>query len=682
MTATDFYSEIVAASGAFKYVAAPCAPWASRLSRAPCPEIAWWLARPTPTLAHKTRARSRYRILSQIVPFSCCKWVFCFAMSPRCEKQISLSPGFSHSPSGNREVASSRGLDPCSPRAWITSCHFVSNGPWSALQGGAHALADLILPGRAQAPREEWTCADWRPLPSPQDLYQRRVEGIDFREDLPHQQPLHQLQAGARFPANNPPHRFSRGSATAIGQEVDPLPLSFASQYDVQACNQGEVDICFETAKAAQKEWAKTPLWKRAELLKKAAQLMRENWEPMAACLVKEVAKPAKDSKTEVTRSADLLDYCAEEGVRKLSEGQLLTSDAFPGTDRSKLALVQRVPLGVVLCIPPFNYPVNLCVSKVGPALMAGNAIVLKPPTQGAVAGLHMVQCFHKAGCPPGLINVATGKGSEIGDYLTMHPRAQAISFTGGDTGISISKKAGMVPLQMELGGKDACIVCEDADIDLVAKHVVKGGFSYSGQRCTAVKLVLVHESVADELVAKVNAGVAKLTIGMPEDDRDITPVISKGSADFIQGLVEDARDKGATFCQEWKREGNLIHPLVLDNVTRDMKLAWEEPFGPVLPVVRVKTIDEAIAHCNENRLALQGCVFTRDVNKAIKISDAMETGTVQINAAPARGPDHFPFQGFRDSGIASQGIPNSIEMMTKIKSTVINLDQPSFTMG
>lgn len=163
-----------------------------------------------------------------------------------------------------------------------------------------------------------------------------------------------------------------------------------------------------------------------------------------------------------------------------------------------------QVPLGVVLCIPPFNYPVNLAVSKLGPALMAGNSVVLKPPTQGCVSGIHMVQCFHKAGMPAGLLSMVTGRGSEIGDYLTMHPGVNCISFTGGDTGLSIARKAGMVPMQMELGGKDACIVCEDADLDLAAANIVKGGFSYSGQRCTAVKIILAVESIADALKEKV----------------------------------------------------------------------------------------------------------------------------------------------------------------------------------
>ena len=443
------------------------------------------------------------------------------------------------------------------------------------------------------------------------------------------------------------------------------------------------MDAVFESSKKAQKSWAKTPLWKRAEYLHKVAGIMRDNAQPIADVLVKEVAKGKSDSYTEAVRSADLISYTAEEGVRFFSESKLLTSDAFPGQDRTKICMTAKVPLGVVLCIPPFNYPVNLAVSKIGPALMAGNAVVLKPPTQGSVAGLLMVACFHAAGIPPGVVNVITGRGSEIGDYLTTHPGVNCISFTGGDTGIDICKKAGMVPIQMELGGKDAAIICADADVAAAAKHIVKGGFSYSGQRCTAVKIVLTVESVADELVSKVAAGIAKLTVGKPEDDAAITPVISASSADFIEGLVRDAESKGATLVNgPFRREGNLIWPLLIDHITPDMRLAWEEPFGPVVPVMRVSDVDSAISHVNTNRLALQGCVFTRDIDAAIAISDAMETGTVQINSAPARGPDHFPFQGFRDSGIGSQGVQNSLALMTKVKTTVLNLPKPSYQMG
>ncbi|WZN64104.1 NADP-dependent glyceraldehyde-3-phosphate dehydrogenase [Chloropicon roscoffensis] len=460
-------------------------------------------------------------------------------------------------------------------------------------------------------------------------------------------------------------------------------PSTREEQAKVQACTREEIDEAYEGCAKAQEVWRQVPLWKRAEALRKVAGILREQRETIADCLVSEVAKAKKDSLSEVDRSADLIEYCAEEGLRLLSKGDFLTSDAFKGTERNKLCLSSRIPLGTVLCIPPFNYPVNLCVSKIAPALIAGNAVLVKPPTQGAVAGLHLAQCFDKAGdvFPKGLVNFVTVKASENGDYMAQHPGNDCLSFTGGDVGLSLAKKVGMIPIQMELGGKDACIVCEDADLDLAAKHIVKGGFSYSGQRCTAVKIVLVHESVADALCEKVLAGVQKLTVGMPEDNKNITPVISEQSANFIEGLVLDAKQKGAKFLTEYKREGNLIWPTLLDRVRPDMDIAWEEPFGPVVPIMRVTGADEAVAHANKSRLALQACVFTKDVDNAIRLSDAVRAGTVQINGAPARGPDHFPFQGFRDSGIGSQGIVNSIGMMTKTKTTVINLPTPSYTV-
>ncbi|KAL5124820.1 NADP-dependent glyceraldehyde-3-phosphate dehydrogenase [Glycine soja] len=217
---------------------------------------------------------------------------------------------------------------------------------------------------------------------------------------------------------------------SASGKSVSIInPTTRKTQYKVQACSQEEVNKVMDLAKSAQKLWAKTPLWKRAELLHKAAAILKEHKTPIAECLVKEIAKPAKDAVMEVVRSGDLVSYTAEEGVRILGEGKFLVSDSFPGNERTKYCLTSKIPLGVILAIPPFNYPVNLAVSKIAPALIAGNSIVLKPPTQGAVSALHMVHCFHLAGFPKGLINCVTGKGSEIGDFLTMHPGVNCIRF-------------------------------------------------------------------------------------------------------------------------------------------------------------------------------------------------------------------------------------------------------------
>lgn len=239
-----------------------------------------------------------------------------------------------------------------------------------------------------------------------------------------------------------------------------------------------------------------------------------------------------------------------------------------------------------------------------------------------------------------------------------------------------------MVPLQMELGGKDACVVLPDADLELAATSIVKGGFSYSGQRCTAVKIVFACHEIADVLLEKVLAKLGKLTIGHPEENADITAVINRKSADYIESLVKDAEAKGATLTTPYTRVGNLIHPLVVDNVTEEMKLHWEEPFGPVLPFVRVASAEEAVAKANKSTMGLQGCVFTQDINRAIFVANEMCAGTVQINGPPARGPDHFPFTGFKDSGIGAQGIKYSIESMSKVKSFVINMPEGTHGRG
>ncbi|KAL5062734.1 hypothetical protein RYX36_024471 [Vicia faba] len=278
-------------------------------------------------------------------------------------------------------------------------------------------------------------------------------------------------------------------------------------------------------------------------------------------------------------RTNDLIHFLKSR-MRILSEGKFMVSGNFLGNENTKYCLTLNISVGVILAIQPFNYPVNLAVSKIAPALIARSSIVLKPLTQGAIAALHMVHCFHLAGFPKGLIRYVIGKGSEIGDFLTMHQGVNCISFTGRDTGIAISKKPGMIPLLMELGGKDSSIVLEDVDLYLVVANIIKGGFSFSGQRCTTVKVVLVMESVVGALVEKVKVKVAKLSVEPPENESEITTVVSESSANFIEGLVNDAKEKGATFCQEYKREGNLIWLLLLDNVRRDMRTAWEDSIG------------------------------------------------------------------------------------------------------
>jgi glyceraldehyde-3-phosphate dehydrogenase (NADP+) len=436
---------------------------------------------------------------------------------------------------------------------------------------------------------------------------------------------------------------------------------------------QAEVDKAFENSKEAFLTWKKTNLSERAEILHKAADLLVENAEDIAKILAMEISKDYKSSYSEVVRTADFIKYTAEEAKR--IKGETLSGDSFDRTAKNKLSIVTREPLGVVLSIAPFNYPINLSASKIAPALMAGNVVFFKPPTQGSISALYLVEAFRAAGIPAGVLNTVTGRGSEIGDYLIQHEAVDLINFTGSSgVGRHIAKTAGMVPMIMELGGKDAAIVLPDADLEDTAKNIVSGAFSYSGQRCTAVKRVLVFEEVADKLVELVKAEIEKLKTGLPfEEGVTITPLIDNKSADFVQGLIDDAIEKGAKLVLGNKRDKNLIYPTLFDNVTLDMRIAWEEPFGPVLPIIRVKSAEEAIEISNNTEYGLQSAVFTKDIDKAFAIAEKLEVGTVQINNKTQRGPDHFPFLGVKSSGMGTQGIRYSIEAMSRPKAIVVN---------
>lgn len=450
-------------------------------------------------------------------------------------------------------------------------------------------------------------------------------------------------------------------------------PINQEELGTVPAMSQAEVDEAMQAALAALPAWRALSAVERAAYLHKTAAILERDKEEIGTILAKEVAKGIKAAIGEVVRTADLIRYAAEEGLR--ITGQAMEGGGFEAASKNKLAVVRREPVGVVLAIAPFNYPVNLSGSKIAPALIAGNVVLFKPPTQGSISGLLLAKAFEEAGIPAGVFNTITGRGSEIGDYIIEHKEVNFINFTGSTPiGERIGRLAGMRPIMLELGGKDAALVLEDADLEHAAKQIVAGAFSYSGQRCTAIKRVIVLESVADTLVTLLQAEVAKLTVGDPFDNADITPVIDNASADFIWGLIEDAQEKGAQALTPIKREGNLLWPVLFDQVTKDMKVAWEEPFGPVLPIIRVANVEEAIAFANESEFGLQSSVFTNDFKKAFEIAEKLEVGTVHINNKTQRGPDNFPFLGVKGSGAGVQGIKYSIEAMTNVKSIVFDV--------
>lgn len=442
----------------------------------------------------------------------------------------------------------------------------------------------------------------------------------------------------------------------------------------IQSISRSEVDEAIKYAKLAQVEWQQLSIRERGAYLYKWIEELSKMKNDIATTIMQEVGKGFNDAVKEVERTIDLIQFTIEEAIHMYGESML--GENFPGGSRSKIAISHRVPLGVVLAISPFNYPVNLSAAKITPALISGNTVIFKPATQGAISGIKMIEALHRAGLPKGVLNIVTGRGSVIGDYLTEHPGIDMISFTGGtETGKHIAKLSNMIPLVMELGGKDPAIVLKNADLELAAKQIISGAFSYSGQRCTAIKRVFVEDSVADELISKLVKELEVVTIGSPEENKMIVPLIDNKSADFVQGLIDEAIKKKAILVTGNKREGNLIYPTLLDYVTSDMRIAWEEPFGPVLPIIRVKSAEEAIEMSNQSEFGLQASIFSKDIDQAFGIAAKIQTGSVQINGRTERGPDHFPFIGVKGSGMGTQGVGRSIESMTREKITVININ-------
>ncbi|QHX35804.1 glyceraldehyde-3-phosphate dehydrogenase (NADP+) [Spiroplasma sp. TIUS-1] len=438
----------------------------------------------------------------------------------------------------------------------------------------------------------------------------------------------------------------------------------------VSALQEEDINNAYSFAKSAQKEWANMQLMKRIEVVEKFKQEIIKNKEKIAEIMMAEIAKPLKESVAEVQRTIDIIDFSIEE-IRRFYPTAM---DGKGWGIENKIGVFERVPVGVVCAISPFNYPFNLAIAKIVPALLAGNSVVFKPATQGSLTGAFMGKMWVDSKLPKGIFNVVTGKGRDIGDIIVSNKDINMISFTGSvNVGHRIRKMANTSNIVLELGGKDAALVLDDKNLDHYVSEIISGSFGYAGQRCTAIKRVLTTNEIAEKLVPLLEAKIKMFKHGNPKTNPDIVPVISESSRNFIMGLVEDAKARGGKIVTGGSFKGNLVEATLIDNVTSEMRIAWEEPFGPVLPVIRCKNVDEMISMQNESNFGLQSSIFTTDINLAFNIAKLIEVGTVNINSRPQRGPDNFPFLGIKDSGEGVQGIRESLNSMTRYKGIVIN---------
>jgi lactaldehyde dehydrogenase len=394
-----------------------------------------------------------------------------------------------------------------------------------------------------------------------------------------------------------------------------------------------------------------------------------KNSNELAQLITLETGKPISDSINEINRSVETILLSAEESKRIY--GETVPLDACIG-GRTALGFTIKVPLGVICAITPFNYPINLAIHKIAPAIAAKNTVVLKPSIKAPLAALKLVQIM-ASHLPPGVINGVTGHSNIIGDEMISSPLVNKVSFTGSiKTGISISKRASMKKITLELGGNDPLIVLEDADINKAVRAAVSGSFLNAGQVCIAVKRIILHESIANEFVDKLVSETAKLNMGDPSNGKtDVGPLIDVNAAKKVEMLVEDALNGGAKLLLGGKRTNAFYTPTIIDHVKSNMKIVSDETFGPIAPIIRVSNVDEAFDVANNTEYGLQAGVFTGSIETALKAAKFIEAGSVIINRQPTFRTDNMPFGGFKNSGMGKEGIKYAVDDMTNTKLIV-----------
>ncbi|HTX61611.1 MAG TPA: lactaldehyde dehydrogenase [Methanobacterium sp.] len=388
-----------------------------------------------------------------------------------------------------------------------------------------------------------------------------------------------------------------------------------------------------------------------------------------AKSITLETGKTIRDSMVEMERSLDTILLSAEESKRIY--GETIPIDAGIGGEGA-LGFTVRIPVGVVCAITPFNYPVNLAIHKIAPALAAKNSVVFKPSSKAPLTALKLAELINTH-LPDGAINALTGNGNVMGDELVSSSLVNKVSFTGSvAVGTSIAQKSGMKKVTLELGGNDPLIVLEDADIDDAVKATLNGAYLNAGQVCISVKRVIVDETVADEFLDKLSILTKNLKVGDPlNPETDVGPLIDAEAAAHVEEMVDDAVKNGAELLCGGVRKGAYFQPTVLDGVTPQMNLVLRETFGPLAPVIRVNGVVEAFQVANQTDYGLQASVFTENLKNARYAVKTLDAGTVLINRATFR-TDNMPFGGFKMSGIGKEGVKYALNDMTLEKLVII----------
>lgn len=468
------------------------------------------------------------------------------------------------------------------------------------------------------------------------------------------------------------------GTDTGADYTAVKNPANGKTIADVRLSTADDVNQAVAAAKTAQKKWARVPAPKRADYLYEIGRIMIEKKEHLSQVLTKEMGKVIEEARGEVQEGIDMAYYMAGEGRR-------LFGETVPSELDNKFAMSVRAPIGVVGLITPWNFPVAIATWKSFPAIVAGNTFIWKPATETPMMAYEMALIFEEAGLPAGVANVVFGSGGTVGTAMIEHPDVRVVSFTGStETGRRVAELGGrhLKKVSLEMGGKNAIIVMDDADIDLAVEGILWSAFGTAGQRCTACSRVIAHTDIKQELEKKLLEAMKGLTIGDGADESNkIGPVINAKSLEKISYYVNVGKEEGAkllaggnTLTEGRYTGGHYFEPTLFTDVAADSRLAQEEIFGPVISLIEISSLEEAIEVNNSVVYGLSSSIFSRDVNKIFQAQRDLDTGIVYVNAGTTGAEIHLPFggtkgtgNGHRDSGVAA------LDVFTEWKSIYVD---------
>lgn len=450
-------------------------------------------------------------------------------------------------------------------------------------------------------------------------------------------------------------------------------PYSGDALQEIVLASPRDTDAALESAVSGAALWRATPAHQRTAVLLKAASIADERIESLAHTISSEMGKSIREARGEATRAGEIIRLSAFEGSQRY--GESLPLDANLGTGFDKIGFTLPQPVGVVVAITPFNYPSLLVLHKVGPALAAGNSVILKPALSAPLTAIALAQCFLDAGLPPGVLNVLNGSGSEIGMQLVADPRVNKISFTGSTrVGELITQIAGIKKLSLELGASSPVIVTRHADLEQAAHSISLGGYVNAGQVCIAAQRIIVEESIREDFLSVLIPKVEAISIGDPlAEDTMVGTLVTESEAIRVESAIQKVVADGARLLTGGERSGTLMTPAIVDGVGGDHEFAQEELFGPAVSITSARDFDHALELANSTQYGLGSGVFTQDHDESLRAMREIDSGVIHINWTPLWRADLMPYGGMKSSGIGKEGVRTTVSEMTEWKTVIMH---------